>query len=40
MAQLSEGKRPGNILFYAFVGTLILGLLAAIGYLLFTVFTG
>jgi hypothetical protein len=40
MAQLKEDKHPGNIIFYAFVGTLVLGLLAAIGYLLITVFTG
>jgi hypothetical protein len=40
MAQLNEEKPHGNMLFYAFVGTLILGLLAAIGYLLFSVFTG
>jgi hypothetical protein len=40
MAGLKEEKQPGSILFYAFVGTLVLGLLAAIGYLLFVVFTG
>jgi hypothetical protein len=40
MAQLSEEKQRSNLLFYVFVGTLILGMLGAIGYLLFTVFAG
>jgi hypothetical protein len=40
MAQLQKESKFGDKLFYAFIGTLILGLLAALGYLLISVFTG
>jgi hypothetical protein len=39
MEQLKEEKKSGNTLFYAFVATIILGVLAAIGYLLYSVFS-
>jgi hypothetical protein len=38
VTQLNEDKGQSNLLFYAFVGTLIIGLLAAIGFLLIAVF--
>ena len=39
MEQLNEEKKSGNALFYAFVATLVIGILGAVGYLLYSVFT-